>query len=60
MQGYNFFFKITIRNVTPTKKKIDDNEYNTQEILISCKTYNLGALGTYFIISSLFVRAGGT
>ena len=41
-------------------KNADENEQNTQAILFSCKTYNLGAPGTDFIISSFFVQPGGT
>ena len=42
----------------PTKKSAVDKKKNTQELFFYWKTYNLGAPGNHFIISSTFVQPG--
>ena len=42
------------------KYDADDNEHKAQAILFSLKTYNLGELGKYFILSYISVHPGGT
>ena len=45
-------------NLSPTKKSADNNEQNTPVLFPSCKTYNLGAPGTVFLIKLTFVIYG--
>lgn len=50
----------TSETLSQTHKNPDENEDNTQELLISYKAYNSGAPCTDFIITPTFVWPGGT
>ena len=41
--------------LSTTKKKLDDNEQNTQALFLSLITYNLEASSTDFLILYFFV-----
>ena len=57
--GNNIIFKRIRWKFPPTKKKEDKNKHNTQSLLLSCKTCNLGSPGTGFIITPILVQHGG-
>ena len=59
-RGYNIIYKNICSKFVINKEKSQKNEKNTQSLLIYCKTYNLGAPGTDFIITPTFVQPGGT
>ena len=47
-------------NFITNEENADDNEQNTQALLFSLKTYDLGASGTNILLSYVFVNLGGT